>query len=106
MHTETDRYYDIEWQLWRDLCGRLEETGMVTAADLKAPAAENRTNGQKLLHAIRAWGESRTNDIARTNINRLVRGEEYVLTAIREWGSARRHLDKLIDGQEDRPGSR
>lgn len=100
MHTEKDRYMDIEWQLWRDLCGRLEETKLVTSADLKAPVSENRTTGQKLIHAIMAWGDNSGNEIARRTVNRLVNGEEYVLTAIREWGSARRRLNELCDAAE------
>lgn len=78
---------DIEWDLWRDLCGRLEGAGLVTAQDLRAPVAENRTDGQKLIHAIRAWGDDRANEIARATINRLCR-DEFVLTALREWGQA------------------
>jgi hypothetical protein len=100
MQTEKDRYMTIEWELWRDLCGRLEETGLVTKADLRAPVAENKTNGQKLIHAIMAWGENRTNEIALRTANRLIGGEEYVITAVREWGSARRHLNELCDASE------
>ena len=79
---------DIEYDLWRDLCGRLEESGLVSSADLKSPASELRTDGQRLLHAIRAWGEDHSNDIARRTVTTLCRGNEYVLTAVREWGRA------------------
>ncbi len=78
----------IEYDLWRDLCGRLEETGLVTKEDLRAPVGENRTDGQKLIHALRAWGDDHSNEIARRTVERLCVGNEYVLTAVREWGQA------------------
>lgn len=84
---------NIEWELWRDLCSRLEEAGLVTQADLRSPVAENKTEGQKLIHAIKAWGEDRANDIARGTIIQLVKSE-YVLTALREWGQAYQLLSK------------
>lgn len=87
----------IEHDLWRDLCGRLEETGLVTSADLRAPVAENKTDGQKLIHAIRAWGEDRGNELARRAVRRLCRGQAYVLTAIKEWGLAVEMLPKETD---------
>ena len=93
MRTRPD-IVDIEYALWRDLCGRLEETGLVTEEDLRAPLAENKTDGQKLIHAIRAWGEDRSNEIATRTVNLLCRGEEYVLTAVREWGQAVAQLAK------------
>ena len=99
MTTEKDRFMDIEWRLWRDLCGRLKEAGLVTQADLSAPVSENRTAGQKLIHAITAWGENRTNEIATLTANKLIAGNEYVLTAVREWGSARRRLNALVDAE-------
>ena len=85
---------DIEWELWRDLCTRLEETGLVTKADLRSSVSENGTKGQSLLHAIRAYGEDRSNEIARLTVVRLINGEEYVLTAVREWAQARALLPK------------
>ncbi len=79
---------DIEYDLWRDLCGRLEETGLVTKADLQGSVTENKTDGQKLIHAIKRWAENRSNEIARRTVNHLCRSQDYVLTAVREWGQA------------------
>jgi hypothetical protein len=56
----TDSATRLEWELWRSLCEALEETGAVTAADLKTSAhVDSGTPGNDLLHALNTWGDAR-----------------------------------------------
>lgn len=50
----------IEREAWRTVCRALHRAGVVTDADLEAPAeAEGRTTGTQVLAALREWCEAR-----------------------------------------------
>lgn len=49
---------DREWEEWQKVCKTLLETGAVTQEDLNTSvSAPVVTNGQKILNAIRKWGD-------------------------------------------------
>ena len=52
---------DLEWRRWRELCGLLLDAGAVTEDDLDSTVDQNATKGQRLLNAIRAWGDAASN---------------------------------------------
>lgn len=46
-----------EWDLWQEICEILKTSGIVTAADLRAPNSMISTPGERLLSKLRYWGE-------------------------------------------------
>lgn len=48
----------IEWENWREVCKQLKDLGAVTENDLQSRIDEMETPGQRLLEAIRQWGNS------------------------------------------------
>lgn len=60
MLTDTERRASqTEWTAWQTLCGELSAVGAVTREDLQSPQGARDTQGQRLLAAIREWGEAR-----------------------------------------------
>lgn len=46
-----------EWQQWRTVCTMLKKCGAVTDEDLKSLSTQTKTPGQKLLNALKIWGD-------------------------------------------------